>query len=206
MCNALHVSRSLTDRQRSILDFISTSIRDNGVSPSYREIAAHFNITAGGLQKQIMALETKGVLRRSTDRSARGLQVLGGQEIAGQVRLPILGQVRAGLPAEAMENVEDHVVLDRGLAKGADFALRVKGDSMTPEIMEGDLLLVRQADGARSGENVIAHVGNGDATVKRFRKANGQVWLEAANPQYPPIRTRDLKVVGRVVGLIRRFT
>jgi repressor LexA len=199
------VPKALTDRQRSILDFISASIRENGVSPSYREIAANFNITAGGLQKQIVALETKGVLRRATDRAARGLQVLGGQEIAGQVRLPILGQVRAGLPVEAMENVEDHLVLDRALAKGADFVLRVKGDSMVPEIVEGDLLLVRQAATARSGESVVAHVGGGDATVKRLKKANGQVWLEAANPKYSPIKARDLKVIGRVVGLVRKF-
>lgn len=197
--------RPLTDRQRSILGFISVAIREKGSSPSYREIAAHFKITVGGLQKQIAALETKGVLRRPRDRAARGLQVIGGREIAGQVRLPILGQVRAGLPVEAMENVEDHLILDRAFAKGADFILRVKGDSMVPEIVEGDLLLIRQADAARNGESVIAHIGGGDATVKRLKKANGQVWLEAANPRYSPIRARDLKVIGRVVGLVRKF-
>lgn len=197
--------RPLTDRQRSILDFISFSIRDKGVSPSYREIAAHFKITVGGLQKQIKALETKGVLRRPSERAARGLQVVGSQEIGSQVRLPILGQVRAGLPVEAIENVEDHLTMDRALAKRADFVLRVKGDSMAPEILDGDLVLIRQAVDARNGESVVAHVGEGEATVKRFKKANGQVWLEAANPQYPTIRSRALRVVGRVVGLVRNF-
>lgn len=197
--------RPLTERQRSILDFISSSTRENGGAPSYQEIATHFKITVGGLQKQIKALETKGVLRRPSDRAARGLQVMGGQEVSGQVRLPILGQVRAGLPVEAVENVEDHLLLDRALARNADFVLRVKGDSMIPELLEGDLLLVRQAADAQSGDSVVAHVGDGEATVKRLRKADGRAWLEAANPQYPTIRSYSLKIVGRVIGLVRKF-
>lgn len=205
MCNAIVVPRAMTDRQRSILAFISSSTREKGGPPSYREIAAHFKITVGGLQKQIQALETKGVLRRPSDRAARGLQVVGGQEIGSQVRLPILGQVRAGLPVEAVENVEDHLIMDRELAKRADFVLRVKGDSMAPEILDGDLVLIRQATDARSGESVVVHIGDGEATVKRFRKTNGQVWLEAVNPQYPTIRSRALKVIGRVVGLVRNY-
>jgi repressor LexA len=198
------VYRPLTDRQRSILDFISSSTRQKG-PPSYREIAAHFRITASGLHKQIRALEAKGVLRRPGHRAARGLQVVSGAEIGWQVRLPILGQVRAGLPVEAVENMEDHIVLDRTLAKSAHFVLRVKGDSMYPEILEGDLLLVRQGADAQSGDHVVAHVGNAEATVKRLRKARGEVWLEAANPEYPAIHSQSLKVVGRVVGLLRQF-
>ena len=197
------MTRPLTPRQRTIRDYISSVTRENGVPPSQREIAAHFKITAGGLQKQIKALETKGVLRRPSDRAARGLQVVGGQEIAGQVRLPVLGQVRAGAPVEAIENVEKHLLLDQTLAKGADFVLRVTGDSMAPDILDGDLVLVRQAADADSGASVVAHIGDAEATVKRLRKANGQVWLEAVNPEYPPIRSRSLKVIGRVVGLLR---
>jgi repressor LexA len=199
------VPQPLTDRQRTILDFIATSMREKGGSPSYREIAGHFKITVGGLQKQIKALETKGVLRRPADRAARGLLVVGGQAIAGQVLLPILGQVRAGIPVEAIENVENHLVFDNIFAKGANFVLRVKGDSMAPEILEGDLILVRQTSDAHNGENVVAHVGDSEATVKRLRKVNGRVWLEAANPLYSPIRTRPLKVVGRVIGLVRKL-
>lgn len=197
--------RPLTDRQRSILDFISFSIRDKSVSPSYREIAAHFKITAGGLQKQIMALETKGVLRRATERAARGLQVVAGQEFKGQVRLPVLGQVRAGLPVEAMENVEDHVVVDRALAKSAHFVLRVKGDSMEPDMQEGDLALIERVSHAASGETVIAHVGDGEATVKLLRRRGGEAWLEARNASYKPLRA-PFKVVGRVVGLLRSYS
>src|SRR5688572_26125793 len=197
------MSRPLTPRQREILAFIRSCIRDTGASPSYREIAAHFGITAGGLQKQIEALVAKGALARREGR-ARALQVGGGQDVAGQVRLPVLGQVRAGTPAEAIEDVEDHLLVDSGLAKGADFVLRVKGDSMEPEMVEGDLLLVRQAVDARDGQVVVAHV-EGEATVKRLRKAGGQAWLEAANPRYPEIRSPFLSIIGRAVGLVREL-
>ncbi len=197
--------RPLTDRQRAILDFVSSATRDNGIPPSYQEIATHFRITVGGLQKQIKALTAKGVLGRPRGRAARGLRVVAAQDVAGQVRLPVLGQVRAGLPVEAIENVEDHMVLDRAIAKNADFVLRVSGDSMEPDMVDGDLLLVQQAVEARSGEHVVARVGDGDATVKRLRRANGQVWLEATNPKYPNIRARSITIVGRVVGLVRQF-
>jgi repressor LexA len=204
ICNPIFVSKILTRRQQDILDFIAATIRDEGSAPSYREIAAHFGITVGGLQKQLQALENKGVLRRSDVGAARSLRVFARQETAGQVPLPILGQVRAGTPIEAIENFEDQLMLDQALAKGAEYALRAKGDSMAPEILEGDLLLARRASDANNGATVVAHVGTDDATVKRLRKANGQAWLEAANPKYPPIRSA-FRVVGRVVGLVRKI-
>jgi len=203
MCNPIVVPKHLTKRQRSILDFISSSIRYEGRAPSYREIAAHFEITVGGLQKQLKALETKGVLLRGAARTARALRVVAKQGAADQDRLPILGQVRAGTPVEAIETVEEHLLLDRTFAKGAEYVLRAKGDSMVPEILEDDLLLVRRVSDADNGTTVVAYIGAGDATVKRFRKANGKVWLQAVNPKYPPIRSESLKVIGLIVGLIR---
>lgn len=197
--------RSLTPRQRSIRDFISSATRDNGVPPSYREIAAHFGITVGGLQKQIKALETKGVLRRPAERSARGLQVVAGQEIAGQVRLPILGVVRAGVPVEAVESVEGHLVVDPAVSRGADFVLRVRGESMDPDMKDGDLALVRRSANAEDGQVVIAHVDEDEATVKLFRRKGKEVWLEASNPKFGTITGRPFKVVGQVVGLVRSY-
>src|SRR5262249_35636528 len=111
----------------------------------------------------------------------------------------------AGLPVEAIENTEDYIYLDRVLAKTANFVLRVKGDSMCPDILEGDLLLIKQCADAQNGDTVVAHVDDCDATVKRLRKASGQVWLEAANPRYAAIRSESLRLVGRVVGLVRKF-
>jgi repressor LexA len=198
------VTKILTGRQQAILDFIAVTIRKEGSAPSYREIAAYFEITVGGLQKQLQALEDKGVLRRSEVGAARSLKVFARHETPGQVPLPILGQVRAGTPVEAIENIEDHLVVDPTLGKGAEYALRAKGDSMAPEILEDDLLLVRRASDANNGATVVAHVGADDATVKTLRKANGQAWLEAVNPKYPPIRA-PFRIVGRVVGLVRKI-
>ncbi|HEX4998370.1 MAG TPA: transcriptional repressor LexA [Terriglobia bacterium] len=198
------MSRILTERQQAILDFIAATVRKEGNAPSYREIANHFGITVGGLQKQLQALEDKGVLRRSDVGAARSIKVFARHETPGNTPLPILGQVRAGRPVEAIENIEDHLVVDPTLAKGAEYALRAKGDSMAPEILEDDLLLVRRASDANSGATVVAHVGDGDATVKRLRKTNSEAWLEAANPNYPPIR-KAFRIVGRVVGLMRKI-
>jgi len=200
------VPRPLTARQSSILDYISTATVARGVQPSYREIAGHFKITVGGLQKHLKALQAKGVLRRPHGRAARDLQIVAPQGVGGQVRLPVLGQVRAGLPVEAIENVEDHVVLDRGIAKRAQFALRISGDSMEPDIREGDLALIERAAEAANGDVVIAHVsGEGTATVKFFRRRGRDAWLEAANRKYRNIRG-PFEVVGRVVGFVRSFS
>jgi repressor LexA len=194
----------LTERQRSILDFITASIRDSG-APSYREIADHFGITVGGLQKQLKALEAKGVLRRATNGAARALRVPAIPSINGLSALPILGRVRAGIPVEAIEHVEDHLLLDRTVAKGVEYVLLAKGDSMEPDILEGDLLLVRCTSDADNGATVVARVGDGDATVKQLRKTRWKSWLEARNPAYPPIQSESIEVIGEVVGLIRRL-
>jgi repressor LexA len=109
------------------------------------------------------------------------------------------------MPVEAIENTADYIYLDQILAKTADFVLRVKGDSMCPDILEGDLLLIKQCADAQNGDTVVAHVDDCDATVKRLRKASGQVWLEAANPRYDAVRSESLRLVGRVIGLVRKL-
>lgn len=197
--------RPLTPRQEAILRFIAQTARENGLPPSLREIARHFKATAGGLQKQLRALEAKGVLRRLKGRIARGLQVVAPRSSGEEVLLPVLGRVRAGLPVEAVENVEEHVSLGRALAGRADYLLRVRGDSMAPGILEGDLLLVRRASGAESGEIVVAHLEEDEATVKRLRRGAGRAWLEADNPLFASLWGKPFKIVGRVRGLLRRY-
>jgi len=187
--------RPLTDRQKTLLDFIARRSRETGVPPSLREIAAHFSITAGGLQKQVRALLAKGALKRLKDRIARGLQVV---EEAG---LPVLGRVPAGPPSEALEDAEGRLDL-RELK--ADYLLRVKGESMAPELKPGDLVLVVQAPDAQDGDLVIAHVDGAEATLKRLRRRGGKAWLEAANPAYPPGR-KPFRGGGKVVGLLRDY-
>ena len=137
---------------------------------------------------------------------ARGLALAGAAARALGAGLPVLGRVPAGPPSEAMESAEERLSLDRSVARGADYVLRVKGDSMEPEIQEGDLVLVKQAADADDGEVVVAHVGAeaGEATVKRLRGKGRSPILEAANPKYAPI-PGPFTVVGRVVGLVRTY-
>ena len=192
--------RGLTRKQKRILDHIAQSLSERGLCPTLREIGRRFGVSVGTVQDQVAALESKGHLRREKG-SARGL-ILAAQ--AGLPQLPLLGQVPAGSPAEALESAEERFGLDSSLARRADYLLRVKGDSMAPEILEGDLVLVKQAPEAEDGALVIAHVGEDEATVKRLRRKAGRAWLEPANPAYRPI-TREFKVVGLVVGLVRGY-
>ena len=97
------------------------------------------------------------------------------------------------------------MVVDPALSYGAHFVLRVRGESMDPEMKEGDLALVRRSASAEDGQVVIAHVDEDEATVKLFRRKGKKVWLEASNPKFETISGRPFKVVGRVVGLVRQF-
>lgn len=193
----------LTRRQRSILDFIAGRARERGLPPTLREIAAHFSVTVGGLQRQLQALETKGALERLKG-LARGLRVAPAFLPPEGLRLPIVGRVPAGPPSEAFEEAEGRLEFGRSPFGRADYALRVRGESMSPELAEGDLVLVRRCADAADGELVVAHDAEGEATVKRLRRRGGRAWLEAVNPAFAPPR-RPFRVVGKVVGLVRRY-
>lgn len=195
---------TLTRRQSQALDFIARHIEDRGYPPSVREVASRLSVAIGTAQDHIAALEAKGVLRRDGD-AARALQVVAARGAPAASHLPLLGRVPAGTPVEALENLENHVSVDRDLARGADYALRVKGDSMTPEVLEGDLVLVKQAAEASNGDLVIAFVREeGEATVKRLRRRGREAWLEPANPRHRPIKA-SFRVIGKVTGLLRGY-
>ena len=192
----------LTLKQRRVLDFISSQIQKDGIPPTIREIGKYFSVVPRAVQDHLAALERKGVLRRLKDQ-ARGI-IIAGQRVADNVsRLPILGSVPAGMPVEAIPQTDDYFSVDEAIAKNANFALRVKGDSMHPVLWDGDLVLVRFTPSAENGEIVVASVGGEDATVKKLRKTAREVYLEAVNPAYPPIRDKDIAIIGRVTSLIR---
>ena len=188
-----------TPRQKQILDFIARSVEERGFPPALREIAGRFELSLGAVQDRFAALEAKGFLKRERGQ-ARGL-ALAAKAALG---LPILGQVPAGTPIEAIEDVEGRLTLDKSLARNADYLLRVKGHSMLPELVPGDMVMVRRAPDADSGALVIAHVDGAEATVKRLRRNGRRAWLQPANPDYPPI-TAPFTVIGKVVGLIRSY-
>lgn len=193
----------LTPPQRRVLDFIEGQVRRSGIPPTVREIARRLSVSIGTVQGHLSTLERKGVIEK-TPETARGLAVAARRDDRKKLRLPVLGRVPAGVPIEAISNVEDYLSVDEAIARRANFVLRVKGDSMLPDIREGDLVLVQTTPMADNGDVVIAYVDDGEATVKRLRKAEREMYLEAANPAYPPIKKR-FTIVGKVTSLIRTF-
>lgn len=209
--------REMTERQRDILEFIKSFSGKHGVPPTVREIGDQFKVTPRAAFDHLKALERKGELQRrvSAGRTSRSLTVTGSR--AGEsYRLPILGRIAAGQPLLAVENREgDLEIAPASLpGRGEDlFALRVRGDSMiNAHICEGDLVLVRRQEGAQVNDIVVAMVGAGDdaeATVKRYQRDGERVVLKPEHPTMAPIvidpRTREFKIVGKVVGLLRGF-
>lgn len=193
----------LTERQKEVYGFIVQQIRKTGIPPTVREIAAHFKVFPKAIQDHLTALQKKGVLRRAKER-ARGLMVAARQTVNSKIQLPILGRVPAGLPLEAISEVEDYLAVDEAIAKRANFVLRVKGDSMSPHILDGDLVLVQSTAVANSGDIVVATMDDGEATVKRLRHGGKDTFLEPINPAYPILRGH-ITVIGKVTSLIRTF-
>ncbi len=201
-------SHMLTKRQEQILDFIRDHSRDNGFPPSVREIGERFGLSPATIHDHIKALERKGALERTANRS-RSL-VVAEHRVAHTTPtdVPVVGRVAAGAPILAEENIEDVVRLPEGWAADGSFLLKVEGDSMEgAHILDGDLVLVRPQKTASNGEIVVALIGD-EATVKRFHKTKDRVELRAENPAYEPIRiesSEDVSVgiVGKVVGVMR---
>jgi repressor LexA len=200
----------LTDRQREVLEFIQTFTEAHGVPPTVREIGGRFHVTPRAAFDHLRALERKGFLRRRTTegRTSRALTLA--VPPAKAYEIPILGRIAAGAPLLAEENREGTLPLDPSFVggRGADvFGLRVRGESMiNAHIVEGDLVLVRRQDHAQPGDIVVALV-DGEATVKRFARDANAVLLRPEHPTMGPIIIRegekDLRILGKVVGLVR---
>jgi repressor LexA len=193
------MSTQPTPKQRRILDFIAGSVHDRGLAPTLREIGRRFGVSVGTAQDQVLALESKGLLKRRAG-LARSFQPV---DDSSGLTIPVLGRVSAGTGVLAMDHIEAHYGF-RDFALGTDFLLRVKGDSMEGDgILEGDLVQVRRQPTATDGEIVVAMVED-EGVVKRLRRVGTAYQLESSNPRYPPI-IRAFQVVGKVVGLVRRY-
>jgi repressor LexA len=194
----------LTAKQQAILDFINQYVEENGFPPSVREIGSNFGIYPATVQDHISALERKGVLQKKRFQS-RTLAVAGSARRAG---IPIVGNVAAGMPLLAQENIEEMIQLPRDWAPAGAFLLKVQGDSMEgAHILDGDYVLVHPQADAANGEIVVALIGD-EATVKRFYRGSRGVSLKAENPKYKPIEingdeARPFRLVGRVMGVLR---
>ncbi|MGE3143946.1 MAG: transcriptional repressor LexA [Hyphomonadaceae bacterium] len=225
----------LTSKQRELLLYIHSRIKETGVSPSFDEMKEALDLASkSGIHRLITALEERGFLRRLAHR-ARALEVLklpdsaapaapprgraafrpavvGAARNGGGMGVPILGKIAAGVPIEAMQNEIGRVAFPPELAGVSDpesiFALEVQGDSMIQAgILDGDVVVLRKTDSADSGDIVVALIDEEEATLKRLRRRGNSIALEAANPAY---ETRifgpdRVRIQGKLVALVRRY-
>ncbi len=200
----------LTDRQRQVFEFVESLIVERGHSPTIREIGERFGISStNGVRTHLTALIKKGYLKKA-DHISRGLE-LTRQLLSDIGRVPLVGSVPAGLPIDAIENVEGEIALDMSFVpKGDAFSLTVSGDSMVGAgIHNGDVVVVQKQSEARKGDIVVAVV-DGEATVKRYFAESGRIRLQPENDDFDPIyvdrRSGDFRIAGKVVGLLRRLS
>jgi repressor LexA len=203
------VAGNLSAKQKMILDFLKKGIKQNGYPPTVREICDAVGLSSTStVHAHLETLERKGYIRRSPTKN-RSTEILE-EDFYGNARelvnVPIVGNVAAGMPILAEENIEDTFPIPIDYVKNDTcFMLHVKGDSMMEEgILDGDLVLVRQQRDASNGDIVIAMLED-SATVKTFFRESGQVRLQPANKAFTPIYTDDCDILGKVIGLYRRY-
>ena len=198
---------TLTQRQKQVLQFITSYAGDNGYAPSQRENAGHLNVSGTlPVMKHLGALERKGYIKR--DHVNRGITLK--TVTSPSVSLPIVGTVRAGHLAPAIEDIQGYFSVDLMAVKGNDcFFLRVSGESMiNAGILDGDLALVRPQPTADNRDTVVAMV-DGEVTLKWFYREQDHIRLQPANPNMGPIIIRpedgEVSIVGKVIGVFRRM-
>jgi repressor LexA len=197
----------LTERQGKILDYIRYVTKVRSYPPSVREICEAVGLSSSAtVHNHMNQQEPRGLIKRDPSKS-RTVQLVNDAQADAQRRnalsIPVVGNVAAGAPILAEQNIEDHVLLSSDMAQEGNFLLRVRGESMiNAGILDGDLVLVKPQQEATNGSIVVALV-DGDATVKRFERGNGHVKLIAENPAYEPIVTTNVSLVGVVRGVIR---
>lgn len=200
----------LTERQRDILKFIRDFKRREGVSPTHREICEAFGFSSyGTVYKHLSLLQKKGLIRRDWNQK-RGVELVEdpASSAEGLIRqLPFFGTIAAGQPLEVMPSEETIPVPAQLTARGENFVLKVRGDSMIDDgIHDGDLVIIAPQNRAENGDMVVAMV-LGEVTLKRFYRERSRIRLQPANSMMEPIfaAPEDVTIQGRVVGLMRRF-
>ena len=213
----MQTTAELTGRQREIWSFLVDYVDRHGYPPTVREIGGAVGLASPStVHAHLANLERAGLLCRDPTKP-RALELVGRVKAAGQSaeavtaelpRLPLLGQIAAGGPLLADENVEDELAVPENLR--GDFLLRVKGESMIEAgILDGDLVIVQRTQDARNGEIVVALAGDDEtadeATVKTFYRENGRVRLQPENASMAPIYAQHIQILGRVVGVFREL-
>jgi repressor LexA len=208
----MDIGKDLTKRQQEIFDFIKKYSAKYGYPPTVRDIGKAVGLASSStVHAHLANLEKVGLLRRDPSKP-RAIELLdrAADAVKSVVRpngLPLVGHVAAGQPILAEENIEDYVSVPE-VAGGdeGEYVLRVRGESMkNAGILEGDYVVVRPQETAKDGEIIVALVGE-EATVKRFFREADHVRLQPENETMEPIRSREVRVLGRVVGVFRSVT
>jgi repressor LexA len=206
----------LTARQQEIWQFLVDYVERHGYPPTVREIGEAVGLASPStVHAHLANLERAGLLRRDPTKP-RALDLIGHRRdmrpeepaAPAQQKLPLLGQIAAGGPLLAEQNVEDELAVPEPLGRNADFLLRVKGESMIEAgILDGDILVVQRAQEARDGEIVVALAGDDEsadeATVKTFYRESGRIRLQPENSALEPIYADHVQILGRVTGVFR---
>lgn len=198
----------LTKRQREILDYLRDFIERNGYAPSLEEIGRRFNLSSlATVHKHLTNLQEKGFIKRAWNRS-RSLEIVPSRAGRRAIDLPLLGNVSAGAPIEAVISAETVAVPEDLVGRGDTYVLRVRGNSMIDEqIRDGDLVIVEDRRTADNGEMVIALLHGLDVTLKKFYRDNGRVKLQPANESLKPlvVDASQVQIQGVVVAVMRRY-
>jgi repressor LexA len=209
-------NKQLSSRQEKILEFINKKIKDEGYPPSVREIAKAVNLSSSAtVHSHLKKLEELGYLKRDASKP-RALSVTHSEEIDSadtgkseneMVFVPVVGSIAAGTPILAEENIDDYFPLSPDFVRGQKevFMLNVHGDSMVNAgILDRDMVIVRKQDTAINGE-IIAAMIEDEATVKRFFKTKSEIRLMPENDHMEPIVSNNVQVLGKVIGIIRKY-
>ncbi len=196
------MSKELTLKQKKVLDFISTRIREN-IPPTIREIAQKLGFSSTGTVRDYLnTLEKKGYVKRTNNKS-RAIELL---HISPGI--PIVGSIPAGKPALAYENIEGYITDDLFLGRLSFddvFALKVKGDSMIDAgIMDGDIAIIKKQTTADNSDVVAALFEDNEVTLKRLKIKENKTFLEAANKDYEPIY-KHFTVIGKLITIVRKY-
>jgi repressor LexA len=207
----MDIGKDLTKRQQEIFDFIKKYSAKYGYPPTVRDIGKAVGLASSStVHAHLANLEKVGLLRRDPSKP-RAIEMLDKaadavkSAVGVQAGLPLVGHVAAGSPILAEENIEDYIpVPDLAGGSEGEYVLRVRGESMkNAGILPDDYVVVRPQDTAADGEIVVALVGE-EATVKRFYREADHVRLQPENETMEPIRSREVRVLGRVVGVFRQ--
>lgn len=202
--------KELTKRQHAVVNYIQSYIQDHGYPPTIREIGKNFGISVKAAFDHVRALKKKGIIRISESRS-RAIEIIHETFIPKPegVSIPLLGNITAGQPLFAEENLDRMLTVPTDmLKKGKDYyALRVQGDSMIHAgIFDGDIAVIRHDQQADNGDIIAARVHEESVTLKRFFRENNRIRLQAENPEFPPLYTQEVQILGILQMIIRDYS